>query len=239
MGVLGTPIPGPGPGIGYNNNKRRVAMPIRRISLVNGEIYHVCNKSIAGFKIFNHDRDYNRMMELLSFYMAGEVPCDFSTYKKLKNVKIDSSKRAIDLLAYCIMPTHIHFLLRQIRDGGIKKFIGSISQSYSQYFNILHERKGPLWEGRFANIAIKNDEQLLHLIRYIHLNPVTAFLVNDPGSWRYSSYNEYFNTYTHDKKLCEFSEILKIDLTSYKKFTLDQIDYQRQLAIVKEVALDS
>jgi len=213
-------------------------MPIRKVSLVNGAVYHVCNKSIAGFKIFNHDRDCDRMMELISFYIAGKAPCNFSTYKKSKDIKIDPSKRIVDMVAYCIMPTHVHFILRQNQDEGIEKFVGLIFQSYSQYFNILHKRKGPLWEGRFANIMIKNDEQLLHLTRYIHLNPVTAFLVNDPGSWKYSSYNEYVETYTYDKKLCNFCDLLKIDPVSYKKFVLDQIDYQRQLAIIKGLTLE-
>lgn len=213
-------------------------MPIRKVSLVNGEVYHICNKSIAGFKIFNDDKDCDRMMELISFYIAGKVLCNFSTYKKLKNVKIGPSKRVVNIVAYCIMPTHIHFILKQNQDNGIEKFVGLISQSYSQYFNIRHERKGPLWEGRFKNVLIKDDEQLLHLTRYIHLNPATAFLVNDPGDWKYSSYNEYVEAGVYNKRLCNYCDLLKIDPVSYKKFVLDQIDYQRQLAIIKEVVLE-
>jgi len=213
-------------------------MPIRKVSLVDDELYHVCNKSIAGFKIFNHGKDYDRMMELISFYIVEKVPCRFSIYKTLKNVELDPSKRIVDIVAYCIMPTHIHFILKQNKDNGIEKFIGLISQSYSQYFNIRHERKGPLWEGRFKNVLIKDDEQLLHLTRYVHLNPVTAFLVNDPGDWIYSSYNEYIKSGSCIKRLCNFYDLLKIEPSSYKKFVLDQIDYQRQLAIIKEVVLE-
>jgi putative transposase len=136
------------------------------------------------------------------------------------------------------MPTQIHLILKQVKDGGIKKFLGLISQSYSQYFNSRHARKGPLWEGRFKNILIKNDEQLLHLTRYVHLNPVTSFLTNDPGDWKYSSYREYAGEIDIDKRLCSFEDILKIDKVSYKKFVSDQIDYQRQLAIIKKVVLE-
>jgi putative transposase len=137
------------------------------------------------------------------------------------------------------MPTHIHLILKQAQDGGIEKFVGLISNSYSKYFNIRHARKGPLWEGRFKNILIENDEQLLHLTRHIHLNPATAFLVNDPGDWKYSSYNEHVETTASDKRLCNFSNILKIDPVLYKKFTLDQIDYQRQLAKIKRLTLEA
>ena len=213
-------------------------MPIRKISLVNGMVYHVCNKSIAGFKIFNDDRDYDRIMGLMSFYIAEEVPYKFSTYKKTKNIELSFSKQLVDIVAYCIMPTHIHLILKQNQDNGIEKFMGLISNGYSKYFNIRHARKGPLWEGRFKNISVNDDEQLLHLTRYLHLNPVTAFLVNYPDNWRYSSYNEYVETYTHNKKLCDFHTLLKIDSVSYKKFVLDRIDYQRQLAIIKKALLE-
>jgi putative transposase len=213
-------------------------MPIRKISLVNGEVYHICNKSIAGFKIFNGDKDYDRIMGLISFYIADEVPYKFSTYKKIKNAEFGFSKQLVHIVAYCIMPTHVHLILKQIKDNGIEKFMGLVSNGYSKYFNIRYARKGPLWEGRFKNVLIKNDEQLLHLTRYIHLNPVTAFLVNNPGNWKYSSYNEYVESGIFDKKLCNFYDLLKIDPESYKKFVLDQIDYQRQLAIIKKVSLE-
>jgi len=213
-------------------------MPIRKIKLVKGEVYHIYNKSIAGFSVFNNAGDYNRMTELASFYIAEKVPCKFSTYKILKNVKFKPSTRIVDIVAYCLMPTHIHFVLKQNQDDGIEKFIGLISQSYGQYFNLHHKRNGPLWEGRFKNVLVNTDEQLLHLTRYVHLNPVTAFLVNDPGYWKYSSYNEYLGACAYDERLCHFSDLLKIDPVSYKKFVLDQIDYQRQLAIIKDLALE-
>jgi putative transposase len=78
------------------------------------------------------------------------------------------------------MPTHIHLVLRQLKDGGISKFMSNILNSYSRYFNIKHNRKGPLWEGRFRKVLVGSDEQLLHLTRYVHLNPVTACLVDKP-----------------------------------------------------------
>jgi len=213
-------------------------MPIRKVSLVNGGVYHIYNKSIADFRIFNDDKDYDRIVGLMSFYIAEEVPYKFSTYKKIKNAELSFSKQIVDIVAYCIMPTHVHLILKQNRDNGIEKFMGLISNGYSKYFNIRHARKGPLWEGRFKNVLINNDEQLLHLTRYIHLNPVTAFLANDPGDWKYSSYNEYIASGTDSKRLCNFFDFLKIDPASYKKFVLDQIDYQRQLAIIKKVSLE-
>lgn len=213
-------------------------MSIREVSLVTSEIYHICNKSIAGFRIFNNDMDYERMMESMHFYIAETVPCKFSAYKTLKDIEIDKSKRKVDILAYCLMPTHIHLILKQNRNNGIEKFVSLISQSYSQYFNARHARKGPLWEGRFKNVLFENDEQLLHTTRYIHLNPATARLTDDPGNWVYSSYNEYMKMVPPGKRLCNFHDLLKIEPKSYRKFVLDQIDYQRQLALIKKITLD-
>lgn len=213
-------------------------MSIRKVPLVNNEVYHICNKSIAGFKIFNDSRDYNRMVETMSFYMAENVPCKFSTHKILKNVELLPPKRIVDILSYCLMPTHIHLVLKQIQDSGVEKFVGLACQSYSQYFNNLHARKGPLWEGRFKGILVNNDEQLLHLTRYVHLNPVTANLVNNPANWKYSSYNEYVDVDKSDRNLCNYSDILQIDPMSYKRFVLDHVDYQRQLAMIKKITFD-
>ncbi len=213
-------------------------MPIRGVSLVNGEVYHVYNKSIANFKVFNNDINYNRMIELMSYYITEDVPYSFSIYKSLKNVELNCLKHIVDIVAYCLMPTHIHFIMKQNRDNGIESFISLISNSYSKYFNALYARKGPLWEGRFKNVLVNNDEQLLHLTRYVHLNPVTAFLVNNPVDWKYSSYNEYMAAEICENKLCHYNGLLNIDKTLYKKFVSDGIDYQRQLAIIKNVTIE-
>ena len=89
------------------------------------------------------------------------------------------------------MPTHFHLILRQNIDNGIFNFIGNLTSSYTRYFNLKHKRKGPLWESKFNNIKIENDEQLLHLTRYIHMNPTSAGIVNNQKESKWSSYNEY------------------------------------------------
>ena len=63
--------------------------------------------------------------------------------------------------------------------------------SYTRYFNEKIKRKGPLWEGRFKKVLVNSDEQLLHLTRYVHLNPVSAGIVEKPEDWPCSSYREY------------------------------------------------
>ncbi len=78
------------------------------------------------------------------------------------------------------MPTHIHLILKQLKEDGISAYMSKILNSYTCYFNRRTKRKGPLWESRFKRVEVTSDEQLLHLTRYIHLNPVTAHIVEEP-----------------------------------------------------------
>jgi putative transposase len=89
------------------------------------------------------------------------------------------------------MPNHYHFVLRQDGDIPISTFIQRLFQIYTQAFNKQQGRKGPLFEGRFRHVHVDRDEYVIHLCRYVHLNPVTAGLVSDPAEWPYSNYLEW------------------------------------------------
>jgi putative transposase len=161
-------------------------MGIRKIPLVNGEIYHIYTKSIAKLKIFKKESEYKRMEESFSYYRSGNPPLRFSVFLQIKNKKgflekhLSKNCLLIEIIAYCIMPTHIHLIVKQCKDDGISMFMQNILNSHSHYFNLKNKRKGPLWQTRFENKLVKNEEQLLHLSRYIHLNPVTAKLIDKP-----------------------------------------------------------
>ena len=211
------------------------------------EVYHILTRSIAGFEVFNGQSEFCRIKNALRFYQAEKQPTSFSDLNKLsienarvlRNRAIDKPKdNLIDIIAYCFMPTHIHLVLRQLKDGGISKFMSNVLNSYSRYFNLKHKRKGPLWESRFKKIMVESDEQLLHLTRYVHLNPVTAYLVNQPEDWFASSYREYTMFTMQDNRLCNYSNILDINPISYKRFAEDQISYQRELAKIKHLAIE-
>lgn len=109
----------------------------------------------------------------------------------LHKVKQLQGELPITILAYCLMPTHYHFVLCQDGDIPISKFIQRLFQTYTQAFNKQQKRKGPLFEGRFRHVHIDPDEYVVHLCRYVHLNPVTAGLVSSPEEWLYSNYLEW------------------------------------------------
>lgn len=218
---------------------------IRKIPLVTNETYHIFNKSIAGYEIFNSKEGFLRIIEVIRYYQPVKTKIRFSKREEIKNddsisplPRLPQENKLVEIIAYCIMPTHIHLILKQAADKGISTFMSLISNSYSRYFNLKHKRKGPLWENEFKNVLITSDEQLLHLTRYIHLNPVSAFIVNRPGEWTASSYKEYLGEVDDAQKICNFDDLLNISLSSYREFVEDRISYQRELTQIKHLILE-
>lgn len=216
---------------------------MRKDPLKNGYLSHICTKSISGYITFRSEEDYSRMKKMLTYYRHDAPPFKFSLYEKLLErgdpgvvQALANKDLLVDIIAYCIMPTHIHLILCQLKENGISMYLKNILDSYTRYFNVKYNRKGPLWEGRFKSILVVSDEQLLHLTRYIHLNPTSDNLVDRPQEWKYSSYNEFLNN-TSDI-LCSFSKYLEITPEVYRKFVEERKDYQRKLAMIRHLLLE-
>jgi len=214
---------------------------MRKDPLITGYFYHIFTKSIEGYKIFRSDKDYERIVELMEYYMYSNPHIKYSIYKRLKDKhkileELKRKRRLVDIVAYCIMPTHLHFVLVQLVDMGISIYMKNLLNSYTRYFNINNNRKGPLWQGRFKNVSVKNDEYLLHLTRYIHLNPTSAGLVDNPEDWKYSSYDEYLGK--NEEGVCNFSPYLEVDPISYRNFVEERKEDQRSLSILKGLILE-
>ena len=91
------------------------------------------------------------------------------------------------------MGNHFHFLIKQASDNGISKFMANFTNSYTKYFNTKHQRVGPLFQGVFKAVHVDSDEQLIHLSRYIHLNPVMGFVIKaeELKDYKWFSYPNY------------------------------------------------
>ncbi len=215
---------------------------MRKDPLVNGQCYHIFSRSIAKYIIFNNSSDFERLIELIDLYRFNDFFYKYSGFlelnaffrlKYVEGLKLTSSK-SVEIISYSIMPTHIHLTLKQLVDGGISKYMAKILNSYTRYFNIQHQRKGPLWEGKFQSVLVNDDDQLLHLTRYHHLNPVSAGLVTKPEDWTYSSYKEYLDDLEVDG-FCDFKDLIVFNRDQYKKFVEDRIDYQKKLSEIKHL----
>lgn len=219
-------------------------MDYRKDPLVTGHYYHIFSRSIAKFIVFNDQDDYGRFIELVNLYRFIDFNYKYSSFTDLKIGMqeevingLDKDKKLVDIVSCCIMPTHIHLLLKQTADAGISKYIAKVLNSYTRYFNLKHHRKGPLWEGHFSNVLVVSDEQLLHLSRYIHLNPTSAGLVKNPEDWAYSSYLEYIKP-DLEGGLCNFKGLFDLSPAQYRKFVNDRKSYQHDLAIIKNILID-
>ncbi len=219
----------------------------RRDYLANDHYYHVYTRSIARYIVFNDGNEFSRIMELINLCRFIEFDYKLSRFKRLQNsiqAEIASTIKQtghplVEIVAYCIMPTHIHLILKQIAEDGITKFMSRILNSYSKSFNKSHSRTGPLWSSRFKNVLVTSNEQLLHLTRYIHLNPTSAGLVNKPEHWDFSSYLEYTEGDKFKNRICEKEGLFDITPKKYQRFTNDHKAHQKELALIKNLLIDN
>lgn len=222
-------------------------MPGREESLTNGNIYHIFNKSIESKKVFGLAGDCNRFLQSINYYRSVKASIRFSNLDKLapeiqRRILINISLKKyfqVETLCYCLMPTHFHFLLKQKRDTGISKFISDSLNSFTRYYNLKNGRKGPIFLPRFKAVKVRSENQLIHVSRYIHLQPYSAELITNKTnllSYPWSSFKEYL--FWSRKSLSSPDYILKIfgnNRQRYKKFVLSHADYQKTLEYVKHL----
>ncbi len=221
-------------------------MPGRDTSLVTGNYYHIFNRGITSQQTFIKPLHYSRFISVLDYYRPLNRPLRFSQFIQLSHIKQaekllfqDVSDFHVTLISYCLMPNHFHLLVKQTFDDGVSKYLSLISNSYSRYFNTVNRRIGPLFQGKFKSVHVENQEQLIHLSRYIHLNPYSAGLVNsfeDLKKYPYSSFIEYINM----PQTCNPHDVISLfkSKDDYMKFVLNNADYQRQLQTIKHLLLD-
>jgi putative transposase len=213
----------------------------RKEKFITGEIYHVFNKSIAGYRIFNFDNNKLRFLQTLDYYNTLDRSYKLSIALKRNKYKFislfNSNKNAvIKFISYVIMPNHYHLQIKVLKENCLSKYLNNIGSSYTKYFNIKNKRKGPLWQSPYKIIRVQNSEQVLHLSRYIHLNPTTSKLVRKPENWKFSSYKEYLNNTSLLKKV--LTEIVINNSMKYKAFVETRMDYQIKLKRLKKILLE-
>ena len=146
-------------------------MPYRYNPSYKDQYYHVYNRGNNFEKIFFEDKNYH--------YFINKIDKCFA--------------EKIDLIVYCLIPNHYHLLVLVKENGALEEAMQRISTGYTRAINKAYNRTGHLFQGRFKNKMIPNNEYLIHLSRYIHRNPLRAGLVDKLEDWKYSSYNEIVN----------------------------------------------
>ena len=213
-------------------------MPSRTIPFANLEYYHVINRGVAQIPIFTNKVDYKRFINTMLYYKTEGPKPRFSLFSPSTNNLINFEKKLVEIICYCLMPNHFHILLQQQKEGGVTEFVSKLSNSYTKYFNIKNKRSGPLFQGEFKAVHIETDNQLIHLSRYIHLNPLVGFVTKNLEKYPWSSFLEYAGK--SDNNNCSKETVLSQfeSPAEYSKFVLDQEDYAKKLEIIKHQTLD-
>ncbi|OGH14553.1 MAG: hypothetical protein A2689_01190 [Candidatus Levybacteria bacterium RIFCSPHIGHO2_01_FULL_38_96] len=221
-------------------------MPQVRFPLVTDNYYHVFNRGVARQPIFKSQYDYKYALSALSYYPFINPPMKLSYFQSLSSERkeeimrgLKNGQKYISIIAFVLMPNHFHLLLKQTYDEGISKFMSLFCNSYSRYFNTKYQRVGPLLQGRFKSIHIETTEQLIHLSRYIHLNPVVSAVIPEKElfSYQYSSMPEYMNG---NYNVVEAQEVLREfkSIEAYKEFVVDHISYGKELEKIKHLTFE-
>ena len=144
-------------------------MPRRPRIEIEGGLYHVMTRGNNRQRIFRSDKDYSRMLALIG---------------------LQKSRLPFYLYAYCLMPNHLHLLIER-REDAISNIMHRLLTAYSHYYNRSYRQTGHVLQGRYRTILCDSDMYLGELVRYIHLNPVRAGLVQRPEDYEYSGHREY------------------------------------------------
>ncbi len=196
------------------------------------EIYHILNKSIDKRRIFLNDKDYFRFIHDL-FEFNNEDPINTSSYYfiqrsrnkfyVLEGRKIRKPRKLlVNIHAFCLMPSHYHLLINEVKEGGIIKFMQKLGAGYVRYFNNKYKRKGTIFESRYKSILVSKSNHFLNLPYYIHLNPLD---VKFP-EWRerkmkdYNKAIEYLNNYRWSSHM-DYSGIKNFPSVTDRKLLLD------------------
>ena len=172
-------------------------MPQKRPEYLPGLYYHFYNRGAHRVSIFKEPDNYLFVLRKMKRY---------------------ATEFKLTMIAYCLMPNHYHFLLRQDANHAAGLLPQRVFNSYSKAYNKRYKHSGTLFEDNYKVKLISKSSHLLHLCRYIHGNPVKDGLVPDPGDWPYSNYLEWIGERNGILVDHDFIESQFDNAQEYKKF---------------------
>lgn len=220
----------------------------RKKYLENG-YYHLYNRGVEKRKIFQNEQDYSVFLSYLKEYLLPKNekflherlsdPTITSIEREniLKALRLNNFSGEIILLAYCLMPNHFHFFIKQKNPNSIDKFMNSLCTRYTMYFNKKYKRVGFLYQGVYKAVLLENESQFLHLSRYIHKQALASQGLALRGGGQPSSYPEYIGSrnteWIHPEEILSYFSKTNPSL-SYETFVKQENDYE----ILKNLTLE-
>ena len=220
-------------------------MSVRLEPFINNRIYHIFNKTIDHREIFTDTVNCKKFLSIITYYRSNKAKISFSKLPSLDRIYVSTYEKEIQLhkyfrieiLAYCLMPTHFHLLIKQVTDKGISRYIADILNSFTKYFNIKYERIGPIFLPNFKAVKINNESQFMHAGRYVHLNPYSSGLCKsykELENYQWSSLKAYIcdskEDFVYQKDLMD---LFNKNKDRYKRFVLSNAEHQKTLETVK------
>lgn len=194
--------------------------------------YHIYNRGIDKREIFLDEQDCKVFLHYLKIYLSPKedlLKLSQSNFKILRFIKFNLHNE-IDLMSFTLMPNHFHLQVKQYTKDGIVKLARRVETSYVMYFNNKYERKGGLFESIYKAALIDNDSYLLHLSRYIHLNP-RELISQQINFQEFSSYPYYLGekqaSWVKPHEILSYFKTAKTrfkNILSYKSFVEDYVD---------------
>lgn len=182
--------------------------------------YHVYNRGVNKRVIFKDSQDYAVFLNLFKRYLSK------NSAKDDKGREYDWLYERVEVLSFCLMPNHFHILVYQHDKDAMTKLMRGILTAYTMYFNKKYKRLGPLFQDRFKASRITEDAYLMHISRYIHLNPSSY------KTWEFSSFPYYIGSkkaeWVRPERILELFE-----MTSYEDFVADYQEHKQVLDDLK------
>lgn len=209
-------------------------MPARNVlkSYLENGFYHIYNRGVEKRVIFSDKQDESVFLSYVKEYLTSKdvsgltkiiIESESSPNQRVeaaRKLRMNNLSEEIKLLAYCLMPNHFHFLVKQNKERSIEVFMRSLSTRYVQYFNRKHDKRvGGLFQDAYKAVLVESEEQLLHLSRYIHRNPLLKG-VSLKESPRPSSYRNYLGLVKQEWVKPEdiLAHFAKYGFNSYQSF---------------------
>lgn len=145
-------------------------MPRPARLLLSQSYYHIITRGNNRNTVFRFDIDYLYYLDIMTKYKQ-ELP--------------------FDLYHYCLMPNHIHLLVRTRNSHDFSLFMKKLNLSYFHYYRKRYGWVGHFWQDRFKSQPVGKDSYFIQCGKYVELNPVRASLVTSPELYNFSSYHYY------------------------------------------------
>lgn len=211
---------------------------------------HIYNRGVDRRTIFQSVGDYSRFMLTMRVVALSDTSAvstllrmrekQLITSIKQKNLEQQFGPLIVRIISFCQMPNHYHIVLKSDSMNAISMYASRLANSYTRFFNTKHDRKGRLFESSYKLVQVKTDEQLVHVVRYVHTNPSNSTKLNlnekQLQNYMWSSLPAYLKG---KSKMCDIDEVLShfSSIVDFWEFTKAGIKHSENLS--EDLLIDS